>query len=237
MAGWVLVICLATGSVTSAKPTKNDYEFFPPPPDEPHLQFLTAFNSEREMGRNASRSFLSYVTGQKPREKDISKPYGVASRNHKLYICDTDYGAVLVADLKTRSMTTFMAHGQGMLKVPLNMAIDADGNFYVADSGRDQVIVYDKDENCVAAIGKLDEMKPRDVVVSTDRIYIADIQNHNVHVYDRATRNPLFTIPREPDGTNLARRLYSPTNMALDSKGRLYAVSYTHLTLPTIYSV
>lgn len=222
MAGCVLALCITAGGIASAKPTQKDYEFFPSPPDEAHLQFLTAFNSERGMGRNNSRSFMSYVTGQKPREKDICKPYGVAVHNHKLYICDTDYGAVLVADFKSRSMTTFMAHGQGTLKVPLNLAIDAAGNFYVADSGRDQVVIFDKDENYVAAIGKLDEMKPRDVAVSNDRIYVADIQNHNVHVYDKATQKPLFTIPREPDATNVVRRLFSPTNLALDSKGRLY---------------
>jgi DNA-binding beta-propeller fold protein YncE len=222
MAGWVLALCLATGEGASAKPAQNDYEFFPPPPDEPHLQFLTAFSSEREMGRNASRSFMSYVTGRKPPERQISKPYGVALHDHKLYICDTDYGAVLVADLKTRSMDLFMAKGQGVLREPLNIAIDAAGNFYVADSGREQVVIFDKDENYVAAMGKLGEMKPRDVALSQDRIYVADIQNHDVHVYDKATLNPLFTIPRAPDAANVARRLFSPTNMALDSKGRLY---------------
>jgi len=222
LAGWGLALGLAAGEITSAKPAKDDYEFFPPPPDEPHLQFLTGFSSEREMGRNASRSFLSWVTGQKPPERQISKPYGAALRDHKLYICDTDYGAVLVADLKDRSMAVFTAHGQGVLKLPLNIAIDAAGNFYVADSGRDQVVLFDKDENYVAAIGKLGEMKPRDVAVSQDRIYIADIKSHNVHVYDKATLNPLFTIPREPDAPNLTRRLFSPTNLALDAKGSLY---------------
>ena len=210
------------GCATQTKKVKPVYEFYPSPPDEPHLQFLTAFNSERELGSNPERNFLSYVTGQQPREKSMSKPYGVAAREHKFYICDTDYGAVLEADLKTKRMLVFMAQGQGVLKTPVNLAIDADGNFYVADSGRDQVVIYDKDENYVAAVGKLGEMKPRDVAVTKDRIYIADIQNHNVHVYDRATRACLFSIPRSGDSTNADKRLYSPTNLALDSKGRLY---------------
>jgi len=213
---------LLAGCATPNHTAKMSYEFYPPPPDEPHLQYLTSFNSEQEMGGNASRSFMSYVTGQKPATRDISKPYGVAVRDHTLYICDTDYGAVLLADLKKRSMSVFRSQGQGVLRLPLNIAIDDEGNFYVADSGRDQVVIFDKDQNYLAAIGKLGEMKPRDVAVSPDRIYIADIQNHNVHVYDKATRNPLFEIPRGPDATNLMRRLFSPTNLALDSKGRLY---------------
>lgn len=213
---------ILSGCATQTKKVKPIYEFYPSPPDEPHLQFLTAFNSERELGSNPERNFLSYVTGQQPREKSISKPYGVAARAHRFYICDTDYGAVLEADLKTKRMLVFNAQGQGVLKTPVNLAIDAEGNFYVADSGRDQVVIYDKDENYVAAVGKLGEMKPRDVAVTRDRIYIADIQNHNVHVYDRATRTGLFDIPSRGDSTNVNKRLYSPTNLALDSKGRVY---------------
>jgi DNA-binding beta-propeller fold protein YncE len=129
---------------------------------------------------------------------------------------------VLVADLKERSMTAFRARGQGVLRLPLNIAIDAAGSFYVADSGREQVVIFDKDQNYVAALGKLGEMAPRDVAVSQDRIYVADLKNHNVRVFDKATRNPLFTIPRELDSANVARKLFSPTNLTLDSKGRLY---------------
>ena len=219
---WAMILGLIAGGLSAANPPPKEYEFFPPPPDEPHLQFLTSFSSEKEMGGNTSRSFMSFVTGQKPREKQISKAYGVAAHDHKLYICDTDYGAVLIADLKTRSMAAFMARGQGVLREPLNISIDAGGQFYVADSGRDQVVVFDKDQNYVAAIGKMGEMKPRDVAVTQNRIYVADIQNHNVHVYDKMTRNPLFTIPREPDAANLGHKLFSPTNLAVDTKGRLY---------------
>ena len=83
-------------------------------------------------------------------------------------------------------------------------------------------MIFDRDQNYVAAMGKLGEMAPRDVAVSQDRIYVADLKNHNVRVYDKATRNPLFTIPREADSANVARQLFMPTNLALDAKGRLY---------------
>lgn len=217
-----LALGLVTGCATRGRNAKPVYEFYPSPPDEPHLQFLMAFNSEKELGSNPERGFVSYLTGEKPREKTISKPYGIAVHGHKFYICDTDYGAVLEADLKTKRMTVFVAQGQGVLKMPLNIAIDNEGNVYVADSGRDQVVIYDKNENYVAAIGKLGEMKPRDVAVSKDRIYVADLQNHNIHVYDRTTRKSLFNFPSGSDSTNAQKRLYSPTNLALDSKGRVY---------------
>ena len=217
----VLGLTLRTLAATKPAATK-EYDFFPPAPDAPRLQFLTAFNSEREMGRNTQRGFLEWVTGQKARPKEIDKPYGAAVHNHKLYLCDTDYGAVLVADLKERTMAVFHAGGQGALKSPINIAIDDDGNFYVADSGRNQVVIFDKNENYVAALGNPGEGKPRDVAVDRDRIYVADLQGKMVQVYDRATRKPLSTMPGKVDATNEAARLYLPTNLALDAKGRLY---------------
>lgn len=221
----MLAVLLAIGAAVAnvaGKPAKDDYVFFPGPPNEPHLQFLATFSSEREMGRNTKRNFVSWLTGKKPAAKDISKPYGAAIRDHKLYLCDTDYGAVLVADLQERSMSLFNAQGQGALQVPLNLTIDANGDFYVADSGRNQVVIFDREANYLAAIGKLGEIAPRDVAVSGDRIYVADLKGHNVRVYEKATRNLLFTIPRESEPRKTAAKLYMPTNLALDAKGRLY---------------
>ncbi len=217
------VLCLMAGCATSSKTAKTAYEFFPPPPDEPRLQYLTSFHTEKEFRGGDDRSFMSYVTGQKPPTKEISKPYGLAEHGHKFYICDTDYGGLIVADLQTRSMRLLAWQGPGRLNLPVNVAVDQDGIIYVADSGRDQVMIYDKQENYVGALGKVGEMKPRDVAVSQDRIYVADIQNRCVHVYDKATRtNRLFDIPRGKESTNLASRLFMPTNLALDSQGRLY---------------
>jgi DNA-binding beta-propeller fold protein YncE len=221
-AGCLLALALAARATAATKPAKDDYVFFPGPPDEPHLQFLTAFSSEQEMGRNTRRSFGTWLTGQKPRAKQISKPYGGAVRGHTLYVCDTDYGAVLKADLQERSMSAFNARGQGVLKVPLNLAFDAAGNFYIVDSGRNQVVIFDRDENYVAALGKAGEMKPRDVAVSQDRIYVADMQGQCVRVYDKATRKPLFTFPRKEDVVNEKAQLHMPTNLALDGTGHIY---------------
>jgi DNA-binding beta-propeller fold protein YncE len=218
----VMVLGLLAGCATPSGPTKATYYFFPPPPDEPRLQFLTSFHTEKEFRGGEDRSFMSYVTGQKPPTREISKPYGLTVSGNKFYICDTDYGGLIVADLQTRQMRLLQWEGQGRLGIPVNVAVDKDGTIYIADSGRDQVMIYDKNENYVTALGKVGEMKPRDVVLSRDRIYVADIQNRCVHVYDKAARTNLFDLPRGSESTNLASRLFMPTNLALDSQGRLY---------------
>jgi sugar lactone lactonase YvrE len=218
--GIAMVLALA-GCATHPKVARTEY-FFPPPPDQPRLQFLTAFNSEKEFRGVEDKNLMTFLTGAKPLQKNISKPYGAAAGQNKLYVCDTELSAVLVVDLKTRRMGVIEAQGEGALKTPLNITVDADGVCYVADTSREQVVVFDKRGNYLSTIGKIGEMKPRDIAVSKDRIYIADLQKHNVHVLDKATRNWLFDIPHGNEATNQSRALFTPTNLALDSKGNLY---------------
>jgi DNA-binding beta-propeller fold protein YncE len=130
--------------------------------------------------------------------------------------------AVLILDLDKRHFGVLEAQGEGALKLPLNITADTDGTCYVADTGREQVVLFDKEGKFVAAMGAQGEMKPRDVAVNANRIYVADLLKRNVHVFDKATRKPLFDIPRSEDQTNKIRGVFTPTNIALDSKGRLY---------------
>ncbi len=215
-------LLLLTGCATSKNTGKQTYYFFPQAPDEPRLQYLCGFQSELEFAGSEDKTFLNYLTGTRPLRRELSKPYGIAVHGHNYYICDTDFGMILVLDLQTRKMRLFHADGEGALKLPLNMTVDTDGTAYVADSQRDQVVIFDKDENYVAAIGKLNELKPRDVAVSQDKIYIADLQKHCVRVYDKKSREPLFNIPRNEQATNAKVELMTPTNLALDKEGRLY---------------
>jgi len=216
-----LMVAFVAGCATQKQATNNDY-FFPPPPNEPRLQFLTAFSSEKTFRGKTDQNMMSFLTGVKPPEKNFGKPYGAAVGDKKLYICDTDLGAVLVVDFQTRRVGAIQAQGECALRVPLNVAVDPNGNVYVADTGREQVVIFDTNGNYSATIGKQDEMKPRDVAVTQDRVYIADLQTHNVHVLDKASHKLLLDIPRKEDQTNRVRGVFTPTNIAIDSKGRVY---------------
>ncbi|HEX7655024.1 MAG TPA: 6-bladed beta-propeller [Verrucomicrobiae bacterium] len=218
----LLSLVLAAGCTTTAPTAKNTYYFFPPPPDESHLQYLTGFQSELGFRGTEDKTFLNYLTGTKPLRRELSKPYGVAVHGNNYYICDTEFGAIIVLDVHTRKMRLFRAEGEGALKLPLNLTLDADGTAYVADSQRDQVVIFDKDENYVATIGKSGDMKPRDVAVGKDKIYIADLQKHCVRVFDKASRSELESLPKGDDAKNAKAEILTPTNLALDREGNLY---------------
>lgn len=223
----VVVLALLNGCATH-KAAKTVYHFFPAPPDDPHLQYLTSFSSQKDFRGGEENSFLSYVTGQKMPDHGYGKPYGAVAAGHKLYVCDTELNAVVEADFTKRHLTMLAPEGEGALKSPLNMTVDVEGNLYVADAGRNQVVIFDNKENYSAAIGKVGEMKPRDVVVGSGKIYVADLQKHCVRVFDKATREPLFDIPRGADATNQEVEMQTPTNLALDSRGRLYVADTGH---------
>lgn len=217
----MVAMLFAAGCATQSN-VKHTFYFFPPPPDEPRLQYLTGFQSELEFCGKDDKTFLNYLTGTKPLRREFSKPYGVAVHGHNYYICDTDFGMIIVLDLQTRKMRPFRAEGEGALQLPLNLTVDTDGTTYVADSQRDQVVIFDKDENFVAAIGKVNEMKPRDVAVGADKIYVADLMKHCIRVFDKKTREPLGSLPQGDDVKNSKAEILTPTNLALDKDGNLY---------------
>ena len=215
--GCCLLMGLLSGCTTPAKMQTQTYTFFPPSPDEPRVQFLTSFSAGSDLG--GSSGFADFITGKPAAPNALLKPYGLAIKDGKIFVCDTVANAVEIFDMAKKQTSYFAPRGEGRLLMPINISIDADGTRYVADTGRGQIVIYDKDGNYLAALGTKDEMKPCDVAVTSDRLYVADLKGHDVRVYDKAAQKILFTIPR--DSTNKEARLFSPTNLAVDRQGRL----------------
>lgn len=194
------------------------YTFFPPSPDEPRIQYLTAFASDADLGRG--RNFADYITGEQTTTDPLVKPYGLAVHDGQIYVCDTVADKIEVFDLKRHRASYFDPQGEGKLRVPINITIDRDGTRYVADTGRAQVLIYNADGSFREAMGKKDEMKPSDVAVTADRLYVADLLNHCVRVYEKAGHKLLFQVPAETKPGE--SKLFSPTNLAVDeANGRL----------------
>jgi DNA-binding beta-propeller fold protein YncE len=220
----LLLVWLASTAISPAadKPSTSKYHFFPPAPDAPRLQFLVAYSSEKDLGGKGG-GLMTFITGTPPPNKLLGKPYGAAIKDKKIYVCDTGYGEVLKLDLEAKRMSSVDSRGPGAFKLPVNIAVDSDGLLYVTDSGRNEVVILDRNENFVGTIGQTNVIKPRDVAPTADRLYVGDIETHSIHVFDRATRKPLFDIPRPEDATNIAHKLFQPANVAVDGKGRIYA--------------
>jgi sugar lactone lactonase YvrE len=215
--GALLALALLSGCSTARKAPPKTYSFFPPSPDEPRIQFLMSFSADVDLGR--STSFVDFLSGRPSGPKPLVKPYGLAIKDGMIYVCDTMVNSIEVFDVVKKRARYFTPRAEGRLQTPINLTIDADGTRYVTDTGRSQVLIYAKDGRYLGAIGAKDEMKPSDIAVTPERLYIADLDGHCVKVYSKAERKLLFTIPRDPKAAE--GRLFSPTNLALDKEDRL----------------
>ncbi len=217
--GLFVALCLAAGCATKPQP-RREFTFFPPPPDEPRIQYLTSFGSEDDLGGGPSK-FKSFVVGNERVVRPIWEPYGIPTSPGKIFVCDTEPDNVCLLDLVKRRITYLRPTGQAAMVLPMNIAVDKDGTRYVTDIKRGQVLIYDKNGEFLAALGKKAEMRPCGIAVSGDRFYVTDMTNRCVRVYDKARRELLFTVPRRPPGDEKSI-LFGPTNVAIDREGKIY---------------
>ncbi|MCX6294902.1 MAG: 6-bladed beta-propeller [Bacteroidetes bacterium] len=204
------------------KEVKPALIIYPSPPDQARFQYLTKFTSSLDIEKEES-VFSKMVLGNS-RPKGMVKPYGIAIKKGKIYVCDNYAGGLEVIDLEKRKFDYFAPAGKGLLRTPLNCFLDEKDYLYVADAGRMQVVVFDENGNYVKSLGEKEKFKPSDVNVYENKIFVANSANSKVYVYSNDSISKLlYTIPREDDPE--AVHLCMPTNIAI-SDGKVYAADF-----------
>jgi DNA-binding beta-propeller fold protein YncE len=213
----VALLALLNGCATKST-TKKEHVFFPPPPDEPRIQYLTSFGSESDLSEGTT--FTDFVVGTEKVTRPIWKPYGIAVTKGTVYVCDTQAGNLGMVDLVKRRIHYIRPSGREAIGVPINVAVDSAGNRYVTDMKRGQVLIFNNEGRRIGEIGREGELKPCGIFIAGDRLYVTDLATHNVHVYSAAGRQLLLTVPRDPKDEK--SKLHSPTNVSVDREGRIY---------------
>lgn len=220
MAAIAAIIMVAAGCAAPEK-KKAEAVFFPPLPNLPRFQFLASFTGAKDIEAGKG-GFEVFVTGEQESGKRLDKPYGVAMHDGKIYVCDTNAG-VLVFDMAKKTFEPMKgAKGMGKLIQPINISIDKEGNKYVADVIRKQVVIFDKDDQYATALGtQADDWRPVDAASFEGMVYVADIKNGEIKVYDRNTGVLARTFGQKGEQNQL---LGMPVNLAFDNQGNLYVV-------------
>ncbi len=210
--------CLSISLWAGCAPVHKKFgtSFYPPAPQPPKIQFLARIASSKDVV--PTKRFQSFVLGEEPPNRFI-KPYGVEARDGIIYVCDMRRAAVAEIDIPNHKFQWLRNEGAGKLRKPINLAIDKDGTKYVADVALGQVMVYDSDNNFKKAFGAEAQFKPVDVAVFKERLYVLDIQDHEVEILNKNTGDVVGTIgsPALEDG-NLAK----PSNIYLDKEENVY---------------
>jgi len=203
--------CAGMGAQEQAAPV-----FFPPVPETPRIQYLTSFGTEWDVtGVDRLEIFLY---GEREPAK-IVKPYGVDIRDGKIFVVDTIGGLVAILDLVKKKTDTLGTEGQGILRKPVNLAVDEDGTRYVTDRVLERVMVYDAENKYVTAYGDPESWSPSDVAISGDELYVADREAGQVYVLDKHSGEELRRLGSE--GLGKGQFLY-PSNVAVDDDGNIY---------------
>jgi hypothetical protein len=83
--------------------------FFPPAPDEPHIQYLTGINSTEDIGEVKKQSALSLVvTGKEQPDvlKKLGKAFGITAYKGKLYVAEGMTRRVSIIDPVTGTISS-----------------------------------------------------------------------------------------------------------------------------------
>lgn len=216
----LLFVLLAgcAGKTTSVGPI-----FFPPPPEEPHVQFLTGVSASTDFGSQQS-SLSKLLVGGSETVTRIGKPYGIAEYAGKLYICDVGAGQIVVVDFVNKTMKNLIdERGSSKLMKPISVAVDEEGLVYVADTGRKDIAVYNQAGKYVKSYGKgFDHVSMIGVAVHKDDLYVMDNRMGKIFVLDRKTGDLQLVIGDNPDRS---KNLALPNGLTVDPKGMVHVAN------------
>ena len=196
-----LRMATAADPATATKPA-GSVTFWPPAPDNPRVQFLTAISSPSDVtGPATAPGIAPLVPAADPATKPaefLSRPYGIRIAEGRLYACDAQAATVTVLDLRKHEIRLLGATGQVHLAKPIDIAISADGVKYIADTGAAAVMVFDADDKYAGKVA-VKNMRPVSVGVFKDELFVSDLGASTVRVFNRFTGKELRTIG-EPGG-------------------------------------
>lgn len=225
--GFVIFFVSACGGGKVKTDPEKGFVFFPQLPAEPRYQYLTTFSTSDDVKKKSA--LFKFVAGSKETKPiPIKKPYGVAMHDGTIYVCDLRSNAIIVMDLKNKEFGFIGATGPGKLIKPSNIVIDKnDRLLYVADTIREQIVVFNLSGRLVKVFGKKGDYKPVDVEIYNNELFVSDLISHQILVINKKTGKIKKRIGEKGHKEGM---LYHPTNIAVRNN-KLYVSDTTNFRI------
>jgi sugar lactone lactonase YvrE len=216
---------LAVGGCASAPKQEQAPLFFPAPPENPRIQFLTWASGADEI-EPARGGFEQFVLGDEPvAQRAINKPYGIAVSDGVAYVCDTKGLCLARLDFKKGKFDVLGVRGPGRLRKPINVVIDPLSYKFVADAERNQVVVFGPDDQYVTAFNVPEPCHVVDVAVFGEELFVLDNDESCQIVVLHRTSGEVLRTFGGPGGEPGQFKI--PNSLCVSPDGYLY-VSDTH---------
>lgn len=226
----LLLLLAACAEVPTAPGRPVEIPVFPPPPEQPRFFYeRTLMSSADVTPDDKDASLRRLLTGEVKTGEGMSKPYGVAARNGRIYVGDTVDRSIVMFDLAANRYKRFGLEDPGGVRMPFGIDIDAQGNVYVVDGTAKRVQVYDADGKFLRTL-VADLKWKRPVGIALDdkrrRMYIVDAggvdsADHVVRAIDLDSGRALFDVGRRGEGPG---EFNLPRDAVVGPGGELYVV-------------
>ena len=178
-------VILAFAAVLSAQ-DKGKELVWPTSPDKARIQYVETISSLEKF--QPKKSFLSklfgFITGGDRPSPWLVQPVGIAvGPDGRIFVADPGANCIHILDLAEGKYDAITETRYGKFLSPVGIAFSDDGSMYVSDSKRGDVILFDHDLNAQGEIrSPLD--RPAGLLVLKNRLYVVDVGNHDVAVFD-----------------------------------------------------
>ena len=210
-------VLLLGGCAAADKPDARI--LWPPPPNEPKLEWIGTYWSLDQMPKTAAEKMSKSLLGGQPRNV-FMRPIAVASSGKgKIFVSDADRKQIIVYDTNKRSVYPFSQ--SGAIRSPVGMALDKSDRLFVADSEGQKILVFGSDDTPLFSFGGPENLEhPAFIALDEQRnkIYVSDARAHRIVVFDFDGKYlKSFGEWGAKDGS-----FYGPQGLAVDSDGNLY---------------
>jgi DNA-binding beta-propeller fold protein YncE len=185
--------------------------------------FVLDAGNDRVQVFNIAGKFLRQWAISRPRKGEPGAKTGIATSGEQILILDRLTAGIHVYTREGIFLTSFGSYGEnaGQFKEPAAIAVDPEGNLYVADAGNHRVQKFDLGGTFLSQWGSWGSPRgflsnPTGIAFAQHQLFICDSDNHRVQVFD-ASGKFLYQwgapITRPDDGLG---HLHFPKALAAD---------------------